>query len=161
MARIDLPEGDAPEHLRVWGLRPEMAAGVGGMADAVYQRSALPGRVREAARMRVAMRNECVICLGWREPELATQGVDEQLYAAVLADELEGIGEREALAVAFADRFATDHLAIDDGMMAAMRAAFEDAEILDLAICCAQWVGMGRLNPVPGLDHGCRVVPPA
>ena len=48
-------------------------------------------------------------------------------------------------------------LAIDDAFMASMRSAFSDAEILDLSICCANWVGMGRLNQILGLDTGCAV----
>ena len=57
----------------------------------------------------------------------------------------------------YADLFATDLLSIDDEMMADMRSAFSDAEILDLTLCCANWVGMGRLNQVLGLDTGCAV----
>ena len=155
MARIEIPEGPGPDIHRVWLLRPAMAAGAGALADAVYERSELPARVREAARMRVAMRNECQVCLGWRDERLIADGVDERLYGAVLIDDLAALSDQESLAVRYADLFATDHLAIDDEMMAEMRASFSDAEILDLTICCANWVGMGRLNQVLGLDTGC------
>ena len=83
MARLELPEGDQPEIVKVWSLRPEMGAAVAGLSTAVYQQSALPARVREAARMRVAEINGCVVCQDWRIPELAEQGVDEELYANV------------------------------------------------------------------------------
>jgi AhpD family alkylhydroperoxidase len=157
MARIEIPEGEGPDIHRVWLHRPAMAVGAGALADAVYEKSELPAREREAARMRVAMRNECQVCLGWRDDRLVDEGVDEQLYGAVLIDDLTSLTDREALAVRYADLFATDHLAIDDDLMAEMRAAFDDAEILDLSICCANWVGMGRLNQVLGLDTGCAV----
>jgi alkylhydroperoxidase family enzyme len=61
MARIDLPEGDGPEIARVWALRPELGGAVGGLSNAVYRKSELPGRVREAVRMRIAQINECPI----------------------------------------------------------------------------------------------------
>ncbi len=157
MARIEIPEGKGPEIHRVWMLRPEMAMGAGALADAVYEKSKLPARVREAARIRVAMRNQCEVCLGWRDPELEAQGVTEAMYRQVLADDLSHREARESMAVEFADRFATDHLSIDDSVMARMRSLFSDAEILDLSICCANWVGMGRLNQVLGLDTGCAV----
>ena len=157
MARIVIPDGPGPDIHRVWLHRPAMAIGAGALADAVYDKSELPGREREAARMRVAMRNECQVCLGWRDEQLVAQGVDEQLYGAVLVDDLTSLSHREALAVRYADLFASDHLAIDDDVMAEMRASFSDAEILDLTICCANWVGMGRLNQVLGLDTGCAV----
>jgi len=157
MARIDIPEGSGPELYRVWMLRPDMAAGAGALADAVYDKSQLPAREREAARMRVAQRNECEICLAWRDESLAAAGVTEALYDEVRRDELGNLSRREALAVEYADRFACDHLGIDDAFMAEMRAQFSDAEILDLSICCANWVGMGRLNQVLGLDTGCAV----
>jgi len=160
MARIEIPEGPGPDIHRVWRLRPAMAVGAGALADAVYEKSELPARVREAARMRVAARNECQVCLGWRDERLAAEGVDEQLYGSVLIDDLDALSEREALAVRYADLFATDHLAIDDALMAEMRSAFDDDEILDLTLCCANWVGMGRLNQVLGLDTGCAVPQP-
>ena len=75
MARIEIPEGPGPDIHRVWLLRPEMAVGAGALADAVYAKSQLPPRVREAARMAVAQRNECQVCLGWRDPSLAEAGV--------------------------------------------------------------------------------------
>ena len=157
MARIEIPDGRGPELHRVWLLRPEMAVGAGALADAVYEHSELPAREREAARMQVAIRNQCQICLGWRDDRLAGEGVDEALYDAVATNDLEALSAREQLAVAYADLFATDHLAIDDAFMASMRSAFSDAEILDLSICCANWVGMGRLNQILGLDTGCAV----
>lgn len=157
MARIEIPDGRGPDIHRVWQYRPAMAVGAGALADAVYEKSELPAREREAARIRVAARNECQVCLGWRDDSLAAEGVDEQLYGAVLIDDLSGLSTREALAVRYTDLFATDHLSIDDEMMADMRSAFSDAEILDLTLCCSNWVGMGRLNQVLGLDTGCAV----
>lgn len=161
MARIEIPEGPGPDIHRVWLLRPEMAMGAGALADAVYAKSQLPPRVREAARMRVALSNQCEVCLGWRDPELAKAGVDEALYAAVRDGDLGSLSLQEAMAVRYAELFATDHLAIDDAVMAELRATFSDAEILDLSICLANWVGMGRLNQVLGLDTGCAVPTPA
>jgi alkylhydroperoxidase family enzyme len=61
MARLDLPDGDQPEIVRVWGLRPELGGPVAALSAAVYQESQLPPRVREAVRMRIAQINDCPI----------------------------------------------------------------------------------------------------
>ena len=61
MARIDLPEGDQPEIVRVWALRPELGEPVAALSGAVYGRSRIPARVREAVRMRIAQINDCPI----------------------------------------------------------------------------------------------------
>lgn len=45
----------------VWTLRPEMAGAISGLIEGVYQRSRLPAREREAARMRIAQLNQCPI----------------------------------------------------------------------------------------------------
>ena len=157
MARIDIPEGPGPDIYRVWSLRPEMAAGPAAMADTVYEKSQLPARVREAARMAVAVANQCQVCLGWRDEALVESGVDEALYRQVIDDELEHLSPAEELAVRYARLFATDHLAITDALMGELRATLGDAGVLDLTICCANWVGLGRLNQVLGLDTGCAV----
>ena len=61
VARIEIPDGPGGEPAMVWTLRPEMAGAISGLIDGVYQRSGLPAREREAARMRIAQLNECPI----------------------------------------------------------------------------------------------------
>ena len=61
MARLDLPEGEHDEIVRVWGLRPELGKPVAELSAAVYGESKLPPRVREAVRMRIAQINDCPI----------------------------------------------------------------------------------------------------
>ena len=60
MARIDLP-GEGLEVGRVWGLVPNMAGAISKMSEAVYEKSSLPVREREVARMRIAQLNSCDI----------------------------------------------------------------------------------------------------
>ena len=59
--------------------------------------------------------------------------------------------DREKLAAEFAQRFALDHLAMDDEFWARLRAAFADDELADLTICCGMWLGMGRAMAVVGV----------
>jgi len=61
VARIEIPEGDLPEIARVWALVPELGGAVGALSQAVYERSMLPARVKEAVRMRIALINDCPV----------------------------------------------------------------------------------------------------
>jgi alkylhydroperoxidase family enzyme len=161
MARLEMPDGDQPEIVRVWGLRPEMGEAVQRLSYAVYSQSALPARVREAARMRIAQINDCAVCRGWRIPELAEQGVDEELYAHVADPDAGDYSAQERLAIEFAERYALDHRSLDDAFFARLREHFTDAEILDLSICVGNWLAFGRLTMVLDLDEACAVRPRA
>ena len=161
MARLEMPAGDQPEIVRVWGLRPEMGEAVQRLSYAVYSQSALPARVREAARMRIAHVNDCAVCRGWRIPELAEQGVDEELYAHVADPDAGDYSAQERLAIEFAERYALDHRSLDDAFFARLREHFTDAEILDLSICVGNWLAFGRLTMVLDLDEACAVRPRA
>src|SRR5258707_1391473 len=119
MARIDVPEGPGGDAAMVWTLRPEMGRMVERMVSTVYGMSILPAAEREMARMRIAQLNACDACSTFRAPSVVEAGVSEDLYAHVAdAATHPGFTERQRLAVEYAERFATDHRAIDDDLMA-------------------------------------------
>ena len=149
MARIGIPDGPGAEGRRVFGLRPEMAGTVDDMIDAVYHRSVLPAAEREVARMRIAQLNDCSACSTFREASMVEAGVTEDNYGHV--DEWRTwpeYTERQRLAIEYAERFALDHQAIDDEFYERLHAHFADDEILDLTLCLAIWLGLGRLLAV-------------
>jgi hypothetical protein len=85
---------------------------------------------------------------------VAQQGLTEDFYGHVAtAHETPGFSAQERLAVEFAERFATDHTNIDDAFFTRLRAEFTDPEILDLSICLAHFLGLGRLLRVLGIDE--------
>lgn len=59
MARVEIPDGEGMEATRIWALAPHMGLGLHAMSEAVYEKSSLPIREREVARMRIAQLNEC------------------------------------------------------------------------------------------------------
>jgi len=165
MPRIDVP-ADRDPLLYLWTERATALTGpAGAFSGAVYSSSTLPLREFEVARATIARINDCTLCLGWRTardvPGRAPDGEDvpETLYEHAVAGDLawDGFTERERLAGEFADRFATDHLGIDDDLWARLHAAFTDDELVDLALCVGSWVAFGRLNRVFDVDGGCRV----
>ena len=152
MARINVPEGDGGDRTMVWTLRPEMAAMVDSMISTAYHRSIIPPDEREAARMRIAQLNACDACATFRAPSVVEAGVDEDTYVHVAEWRTwPGYTQRQRLAIEYAERFATDHRTIDDVFLGRMRDHFRDEEVLDLTLCCAVFVGLGRTLEVLGI----------
>ena len=79
----------------------------------------------------------------------------EELYAHVVEHGHPEYSEQEQVAIEYAERFALDHLSIDDAFWARLQASFTDPEILDLTICIGNWLGFGRLTQVLHLDVAC------
>ncbi len=129
-----------------------MAAGMGAISEAVYGNTQLPVREREAARWTIALINDCAVCRDTRAKDGAHVGADEPFYAAVTDWRASAeLSEREKLAAEFAERFALDHLAMDDAFWARLHAAFSEEELADLTICCGMFLGMGRTLAVVGV----------
>jgi AhpD family alkylhydroperoxidase len=158
MARIDVPAGPGGDAAMVWTLQPEMGRLVDQMVTAVYQRSVLPASEREVARMRIAQLNACGACATFRAPSVLEAGVSEELYEHVHeAATYPGYSDRQRLAVEYAERMATDHRGIDDSMFERLRGRFDDREILDLTMCIAVYLGLGRALEVLGIDSSCPI----
>src|SRR5580658_4933613 len=129
MARLTIPPGEGGDAVQVWSLRPEMGAAVNRLVDAAYNKSILPVRVREAARMRIAQLNECTVCMAFRADTVRAQGLSEDFYCHVGAHDADGaFTEQERLAMEYAERFATDHRGIDDAFIDELKTCFSDPE---------------------------------
>ncbi len=170
MPRVTVPDGADPL-MYVWGeLAPALSGPAAAYSDAVYARSSLSLREFEAARYTMALINDCTLCQGWRSardvPSRAAAGEDvpEEFYRRLAAgpgkpDGADGDGftERELLAAEFARRYASDHLGMDDWFWGRLHDAYADGELVDLALCVASWLALGRFNQVFDIDGACRV----
>ena len=153
MARLEIPPGEGGDAVQIWSLQPALGAAATRLVSAAYNKSILPVRVREAARMRIAQLNDCTVCLAFRADAVRAQGLDENFYCAVGCPDETALTEQERLAVEYAERFAIDHTSIDDAFMERMRASFSDPEILDLTICLSAFLGLGRTLRVLGITE--------
>lgn len=80
----------------------------------------------------------------------------EEFYAEVSKGEAsEVLSAREKLVIDYARRFCVDHESIDDACFDRLRTVFRDDEILDLTVCVARFLSMGRMTRVLRLDHDC------
>lgn len=157
--RIDIPDGAEPIPY-VWG---EMVPGIGPAASAyslaVYAHTTLGLREFEAARLRIAQINGCLICLDWRT-ERDGQKVEEEFLDAVLEWRTTGLfDERTRLAAEYAERYAEDHHGLDDAFWDRMAAHYSQREIVELTMSIGAWLAFGRLNHVLGLDAVCVLKP--
>lgn len=152
MPRISFPEKGLGEHADWMLARPEIAMAMGGLSTAVYGTSKLDKRESEAARYTIALINDCAVCRATRAKDAEERGMDEGFYAEIPAWRTStALSERERLAAEFAQRFATDHLAMDDDFWGRLRHAYTDEEIADLTMCCGTWLGLGRALAVIGV----------
>ena len=87
---------------------------------------------------------------------MTQQGLTEDFYRHVADRHGYDYSEQERLAIEYAERFVLDHTRIDDAFFARLRSCFSDAEILDLTICVAAFLGLGRLLRVLGIDETCQ-----
>jgi alkylhydroperoxidase family enzyme len=167
MPRISVPADRDPLTF-LWTERaPALTAPAAALSDAVYKRSTLGLCEFEAARARIAQINDCAICLDWRTARDVPgwsddpDAVPDALYTAVAtAEGRADLSERERLAAEFAERFALDHRAMDDGFWEQLHAVFSDDELVDLGLCVGAWIAFGRLNRVFDVDGACRVPSP-
>ena len=81
-----------------------------------------------------------------RYTDAVADGVTEDLVCE-LADPPSGdnLTEAEQAAIAFADLFANNHLAIDDAVYDGLKEHFSEAQAMELGMTVAFFVGFGRL----------------
>ena len=89
---------------------------------------------------------------------MAQHGLSEDDYQAV-ADwrTSERYSSRERVAVEYAERFVTDHTELDDEFWERFRQEWADEEILDLTVCIASFLALGRMTQVLAPTHACRL----
>ena len=139
---------------------PDIGVAMAGFTHAVYTKNRRPMRVRELARMVIALNNECVVCQNTRDAAGAKAGVDEELYDHAAAwRSWSGYSEQERIAAEFAERFASDHTGLrdDDEFWERCRAEFSEELLTDLALSCAMWLGMGRMLRTLDIGQSCKI----
>ena len=103
-------------------------------------------RVVELVRLRVAFFNQCRSCMAIRYSDAVADGVTEGLVCSLeRPQEAENLSAAEKAAIRYGELMATDHLAINDAVYADLRQHFSEAQIVELGMTVAFFVGFGRL----------------
>lgn len=125
---------------------PEQALGLMGFGGALKRGRSLPERLVELVRLRVAFFNQCRSCMAIRYADAVADGVTEGLVCSLeRPQEAENLTAAEKAAIRYGELMATDHLAIDDTVYAELRRHFTEAQIVELGMTVAFFVGFGRL----------------
>lgn len=125
---------------------PEQALGLMGFGGALKRNRTLPERLVELVRLRVAFFNQCRSCMAIRYSDAVADGVTEGLVCSLeRPQEAENLSAAEKAAIRYGELMATDHLAIDDTVYANLRRHFTEAQIVELGMTVAFFVGFGRL----------------
>jgi AhpD family alkylhydroperoxidase len=134
-------------------LRPELMAGFAAFSQVLKANRQLPPRLVELMRLRIAFRNQCRPCMSMRYGSAVDDGLTEGLVCELeKPEEAADMTPAERAAVAFGDKFASDHLSITADDRRALGAYFTPEEIAELAMTAALFTGFGRLGAV--LDTG-------
>ena len=125
---------------------PEQALGLMGFGGALKRNRTLPDRLVQLVRLRVAFFNQCRSCMAIRYSDAVADGVTEGLVCSLeRPQEAENLSAAEKAAIRYGELMATDHLAIDEAVYADLRQHFSEAQIVELGMTVAFFVGFGRL----------------
>lgn len=152
MARIELPDGEGLDVVKALTLAPQFAATIGAYEKSVAE-TTLDPRLHELVRYRIALANECTLCLGLRRDGT---GVTEELLSQVehLGPDLTAA---ERVAVQFAAEFAGYSAGISDELVAAVEQHLGTRGAIELALVCGKYLAFGRFMQVLGLDQSCTL----
>jgi AhpD family alkylhydroperoxidase len=125
---------------------PDQALGLMQFGRALKLGRTLPERLVELVRLRIAFFNQCRSCMAIRYSDAVADGLTEDLVCSLeRPQEASDLTDAEKIAIRFGELMATDHLSISDALLAELRAHFSEAEIVELGMTCAFFVGFGRL----------------
>ena len=117
------------------GPRPELFEAMAEFEGKLKANRRLPERLVELVRLRIAFHNQCRPCMSIRYGEAVDDGLTEDLVCSLERPaEAAGMTTEERLAVAFADRFASNHLSIDASLLKELAEHFDEGEITELGM---------------------------
>jgi AhpD family alkylhydroperoxidase len=103
-------------------------------------------RLLELVRLRIAFHNQCRSCMAVRYESALADGLTEDAVCSLEKPyEASDLTDAEKAALRYADLFATNHLAIDDAVLAELRRHYTEQEVVELCMHCAYCVGFGRM----------------
>jgi AhpD family alkylhydroperoxidase len=131
---------------RIFAHVPDMALGLMGFGRAMKAARTLPERLVELVRLRVAYFNQCRSCMAIRYRDALADGLTEELVCSLeRPQDAADLTPAEKAAVRYGELMATNHLAIDDAVHDELRKHFSEAQIVELGMISAFFVGFGRL----------------
>jgi alkylhydroperoxidase family enzyme len=82
------------------------------------------------------------------------EGITEELVGALRDYESGPFSDREKAALRSADQLFADHHAVDDALWDNLRARFTEEELLELTWVLAEFIALGKVIYVLGIQYG-------
>src|SRR3954468_22533444 len=115
--------------------------------------STLDPRLHELVRYRIALINQCTVCLSYRRED---SGVSEALLGNVAHwRQCDDFTDAEKAALDFTEQFCGDSSAIGDELVADLERLLPAGQVVALALVVGKSLAMGRFMQVRGLDQSC------
>ena len=132
--------------MRYFAHAPELAKGLAAFSGGLKTNRTLPEKLVELVRLRVAFFNQCRSCMAIRYTDALNDGLTEDLVCSLEKPaEADNLTDAEKAAIRFGELMATDHLRIDDAVYAELKKYYSQAQIVELGMIVAFFVGFGRL----------------
>lgn len=149
---------------QIFAHKPELAKAMSRYAAALWSQLTLPPRLLELVRLRVAMFNQCRMCLSVRYRPAIEDGMSEAVVCEI--DNFEAshdLNEAEKASLHFATLMASDHLSIGQADYDRLLKHFSVAEVVELGVFIGHAIGGGRFQAsLDNIDEtGAAFVSPA
>ena len=132
--------------MRYFAHTPQLVKGLAAFSGGLKINRTLPEKLVELVRLRVAFFNQCRSCMAIRYTDALNDGLTEDLVCSLeRPQEAEDLTEAEKAAIRFGELMATDHLRIDDAVYVELKKHYSQAQIVELGMIVAFFVGFGRL----------------
>jgi len=105
-----------------------------GLLAELADEARIPKRIFEIPLVAVSRLNVCRYCVAHHAPRLAETGLAPETIAAILDDDCPGLDAAERLVRDYAVQVTTRAAALDDKLFAALRARFDDAQMVELTL---------------------------
>jgi AhpD family alkylhydroperoxidase len=107
----------------------------------------------ELLRLAIAQTTQCPACLRGRRADAVDEGMTERQVAALSGVDRSDFTLAQAAVVDFALKFGADHFAIAEEDFRRLREHYDEQQVVEIGMLCAQFLGFGRLVMVLGLDN--------
>jgi uncharacterized peroxidase-related enzyme len=138
--------GNVPNMFRTMAHRPDIMRTMTSHFRAVMNTGTVEKKLKEMIVVRVSFINHCDYCLNSHTALAGRLGVTGEEIAALEKGELGGFGERERLALEFADKLTTDSHSVTDELFARLRGHFNEGEIVEIAAVAGVFNYFNRVN---------------
>ncbi len=133
--------------MRMMAHTPAMAKGMIAFSGALFKNRTLPRRLVELVRLRVAFHNQCRSCMAIRYRSAVEDGMTEGMVCSLeRPQEASNLTDPEKAALRYAELSCVDHLAISDATFDDLRGHFSEAQIVELGLFVAFFIGFGCLG---------------